>query len=164
MPAWTWHANRSLYYMIHEQNKMEYLNLPLCSNPEWGQSIPCWYAYQGSGHHGEVGDWSSDFLCATAETLEIGEPPVPDLKRVHHLYLIWKGHPEDCNPPIPSHSHISQLVPPEYWGNLRRDKIGTQTGVIFVLPLNYFVASFCTMHKPKNLCVCWNLVDVLARA
>ena len=149
MPAWTWHANRSLYYMIHEQNKMEYLNLPLCSNPEWGQSIPCWYAYQGSGHHGEEGDWSSDFHCATADTLEIGEPssPVPDLKRAS-----W------------SHSHISQLVPPEYGGNLRRGKIGTQMGVIFASPLNYFVASFCTMHKPKNLCVCWNLVDVLARA
>ena len=40
-----------------------------------------------------------------------------------------------CNPPIPSHSRISQLVPPEYGGNLGRGKIGTQTGVIFASPL-----------------------------
>ena len=39
-----------------------------------------------------------------------------------------------CNPPIPSHSRISQLVPPEYGGNLGRGKIGTQTGVIFASP------------------------------
>ena len=39
-----------------------------------------------------------------------------------------------CKPPIPSHSRISQLVPPEYGGNLGRGKIGTQTGVIFALP------------------------------
>ena len=39
-----------------------------------------------------------------------------------------------CNPPIPSHSRISQLVPPEYGGNLGRGKIGTQTGVIFAAP------------------------------
>ena len=36
-----------------------------------------------------------------------------------------------CNPPIPSHSRISQLVPPEYGVDLGRGKIGTQTGVIF---------------------------------
>ena len=39
-----------------------------------------------------------------------------------------------CKPPIPSHSRISQLVPPEYGGNLGRGKIGTQTGVIFAAP------------------------------
>ena len=41
-----------------------------------------------------------------------------------------------CNPPILSHSRISQLVPPEYWGNLRKGKIGTQTGIIFASPYN----------------------------
>ena len=39
-----------------------------------------------------------------------------------------------CNPMIPSHSRISQLVPPEYVGNLGRGKIGTQTRVIFASP------------------------------
>ena len=33
-----------------------------------------------------------------------------------------------CNPPIPSHSRINQLVPLEYGGNLVRGKIGTQPG------------------------------------
>ena len=42
-----------------------------------------------------------------------------------------------CNPPIPSHSRISQLVPPEYGGNLGRGKIGTQTGVIFAAPWEF---------------------------
>lgn len=46
-----------------------------------------------------------------------------------------------CNPPIPSHSRISQLVPPEYGGNLGRGKIGTQTGVIFASPFLSFPAS-----------------------
>ena len=42
-----------------------------------------------------------------------------------------------CNPPIQSNSGISQLEPlsPEYGGNLRRGKIGIQTGVlIFTSP------------------------------
>ena len=47
-----------------------------------------------------------------------------------------------CNPPIPSHSRISQLVPPEYGGTLRRGKIGThwQTGVIFASPWRFAAA------------------------
>ena len=46
-----------------------------------------------------------------------------------------------CNPPIPSHSRISQLVPPEYGGNLGRGKIGTQTGVIFAAPSRWQLSS-----------------------
>ena len=53
-----------------------------------------------------------------------------------------------CNPPIPSHSRISHLVPPEYGGNLGRGKIGTQTpwqGVIFASP------SVCLCHRDSKL-------------
>ena len=44
-----------------------------------------------------------------------------------------------CNPLIQSHSIISQLVPQEYWDNLGRGKIGTQTGVIFASPSEHSV-------------------------
>ena len=54
------------------------------------------------------------------------------LQRVPAVVTAPKGaspQSKHCNPPIPSHSRISQLVPPEYGGNLGRGKIGTQTGV-----------------------------------